>query len=306
VAKVSPAPVADKALGWFPMSPAISDPMCEIAHAGTLAGAALLQRRVMLLEDRVIVVTGAAGIAAACAKVFAAEGATIHVISVVETECAELVEKLGGAASFYVADLSDEESAERGFAACLGRHGRIDGLFAAAGASGRPFGDGRIEHISLDAWNQTLAANLTPAFLSAREAIRVMLGAGRGGSIVLVGSVLAAHPSHYFETHAYAAAKGGVVSLCRTAASAHAGDGIRVNVLAPGLVRTAMSQRAADDPVIVAYSEAKQPLASGFIEPYDIAGTGLFLLSDLAARVTGQVIEVDAGWGVMESGPRPS
>jgi NAD(P)-dependent dehydrogenase (short-subunit alcohol dehydrogenase family) len=120
---------------------------------------------------------------------------------------------------------------------------------------------------------------------------------------VLVTSVLAAHPSSLFVTHAYAAVKGAEVSLTRAMASYYGKDAIRVNAIAPGLVRTPMAERAATDPTSVSYATQKQPLAAGLLPPGDVAATGLFLLSDESRYVTGQVIDVDGGWGVTEAAP---
>lgn len=118
--------------------------------------------------------------------------------------------------------------------------------------------------------------------------------------MVLIGSISAMHPSQYFVTHAYAAAKGAAISLTRSLASHYAHDRIRVNLIAPGLVETPMSARAASDPATVAYAREKQPLAGGFLDPADVAAAAVFLLSDEAGRITGQVLEVDGGWGVTE------
>ena len=262
---------------------------------------------VMRLSDRVIVVTGASGIAASAARLFAAEGASVFIVAIEEAQCAALAESLsvavGAETAYAVADLTVEPDAESAFAECVSRFGRIDGLLAAAGSSGRRYGDGTTAEIPKSGWEQTVEANLVPPFLAARQAVRVMAPeyGGNGGSIVLLGSVLASHPSELFQTHAYAAAKGGIVALSRAMASAHASDGIRVNVLAPGLVRTPMSERAANDPETVAYSLVKQPLAGGFLEPDDVARAALFLLSDDSSRITGQVIAVDGGWSVTEA-----
>lgn len=251
-------------------------------------------------------VTGAGGIAAAAASLFAAEGASLFVISIDPDQGAELVESvtaIGATAEFGRADLTVEEEAVAAFSSCIERFGRVDGLFAVAGGSGRRFGDGPVDAIPKVGWDTTIELNLSPAFLSAREAVRAMKGhpQDRGGSIVLVSSVLAAHPSDVFATHAYAAAKGATVSMARAMASYYGPDSIRVNVIAPGLVLTPMSERAASDPGSVAYAEAKQPLARGFLDPHDVARAALFLLSDESSRITGQVIEVDGGWGVTEA-----
>jgi NAD(P)-dependent dehydrogenase (short-subunit alcohol dehydrogenase family) len=139
-------------------------------------------------------------------------------------------------------------------------------------------------------------------FLAVRESVRSMR-VESGGSIVIVSSVLAGHPSpKLFATHAYAAAKGAAVSFARATAAFYAPNRIRVNVICPGLVSTPMSARAASDPVTVAYVTEKQPLAAGFLPPEAIANAALFLISDESQYVTGQVLEVDGGWSVTEAG----
>lgn len=254
----------------------------------------------MLLADKSIVVTGATGIAAAGALGASREGSRVFVISLVEEECSALVEQIneeGGKAGWAGADLTVEADADAAFEAAGQFLGGVDGLFAVAGGSGRAFGDGPAHEVPLDGWEQTFRLNTNPMFLASRNALRSMRGTG--GSIVLVSSVLATSPvPELFATHAYAAAKGAANALVTTLASYYASDRIRVNAIAPGLVRTPMSERAASDPATVEYTARKQPLAGGFLEPESIAATALFLLSDEAAMITGQVVAVDGGWSV--------
>ncbi len=262
------------------------------------------------LAGRVIVVTGASGIAAAGARRFAAEGAGVGIVSrdAARTESlATSIADAGGRVEWAAADLRDEAATVAAFEALRAAFGRFDGLFAVAGRSGRKFGDGPIHEIPLEGWQETLEMNGTPAFLAAREAVRAMLdgpardGGGRG-SIVLVSSVLASHPSpRLFATHAYAAIKGAEVALARTMAAYYAPQGIRVNAIEPGLVATPMSARASSDPLTSAYAAAKQPLAGGFLDAEAIADAALFLLSDEAGQITGQSLAVDGGWSVTEA-----
>lgn len=251
-----------------------------------------------------VVITGATGIAAASARRLRHEGAELFVVSRVEKELRELAEDLGhknGSIGWLAADLTVEEEAEHAFARATEHLGGIDGLLAVAGASGRRYGDGPADQLTLEAWEKTMSINVSPAFLAAREAIRAMMGSG-GGSVVCVGSVLAEHPSpEMFATHAYASAKGAIASFVKTTASYYASHRIRVNAIAPGLVMTPMAARAAGDPEIVAYVERKQPLASGLLDPGAVAEIAVFLLSDASSQITGQVIDVDGGWGVTEA-----
>src|SRR5690606_32596843 len=122
---------------------------------------------------------------------------------------------------------------------------------------------------------------------------------GMRGVLLNMASVLAFSPSaRSFATHGYAASKGAIIAMSRSAAAYYAPHGIRINAIAPGLVRTPMSRRAQDDPAIVEYMRVKQPLPGGLLEPGDIASTALFLLSPAARSITGQVISVDGGWTV--------
>lgn len=256
-----------------------------------------------------MVVTGATGIGAATARRAAADGASVFVMSLQEREvaalCDEIVEQ-GGVADGVGVDLTQERAAEEAFDTCVARVGVPDGVVAVAGGSGRRHGDGPVGDVPLSGWDATVTMNMTPMFLTVRGAVRAMTAptstGASGGSIVVISSVLARHPSPLFVTHAYAAAKGSAHGFIRSVASRYAPEGIRANVVAPGLVRTPMSQRAADDPDATAYAEAKQPLSGGFLPPDSVAAVAGFLLTDDARHVTGQAIEVDGGWGVTEPG----
>jgi NAD(P)-dependent dehydrogenase (short-subunit alcohol dehydrogenase family) len=256
------------------------------------------------------VVTGASGIAAAGAHRFAAEGASVGIVSrdPGRTEAlATSIAETGGRVEWASADLRDEAATVAAFETLRSVYGRFDGLFAVAGGSGRRFGDGPVHEIPLEGWQETLAQNGTPAFLAAREVVRVMLetdpgDGGARGSIVLVSSILGSYPSpRLFATHAYAAIKGAEVALARTMAAYYAPRGIRVNAIEPGLVATPMSARASSDPLTSAYAAAKQPLAGGFLTAESIADAALFLLSDDARQITGQSLAVDGGWSVTET-----
>jgi NAD(P)-dependent dehydrogenase (short-subunit alcohol dehydrogenase family) len=250
------------------------------------------------LQGKVCVVTGATGMAADAALRFAEEGAAVWVIDRDGDHCQAL------GLPYAVADLRQEAAAEAAFAAVRRAHPRIDALYAVAGASGRPLGDGPVHQLSLQAWDGTLAGNATPAFLAAREALRAMLDQEPGpaasrGSLVLMASVLAWRPAPaLFATHAYAAAKAATIGLVQAMAAYYGGHAIRVNALAPSLVRTPMSARAAADAASVAFAERRQPLTGGFLDPAEVTQAAVYLCSDESRAVTGQVLAVDGGWTV--------
>jgi NAD(P)-dependent dehydrogenase (short-subunit alcohol dehydrogenase family) len=163
-------------------------------------------------------------------------------------------------------------------------------------------GDGPLHEITDAGWQATMDLNLTSCFNSARAACNAMLKRQTPGSILLMGSVLGFSPSsQFFATHAYAAAKSAVVGFARSCAGYYATSGIRFNVIAPALVHTPMSQRAATDDQIMQFIKTKQPLDGGRIgQPQDLDSAVLWLLSDASKFVTGQTIVIDGGWSVSE------
>lgn len=234
----------------------------------------------------VLLITGTTGIAAATADLARANGAEIFTAGIEPP-------------ASLIADLREPGAPERAVKACMSRYGRIDAVLAAAGASGRQWGDGPLHECSDDGWAQTIDANLTLTFRTCRAAIRQMMIQDEGGAIVIVGSVLAFSPeSPRFSTHAYASAKGGLWSMTRSIASYYAPYRIRANYLAPGLVRTPMTRRAQSDPELIGFTKTKQPLLGRMAEAEEVAKAAWFLLSPESGAITGTTLTVDGGWTV--------
>jgi NAD(P)-dependent dehydrogenase (short-subunit alcohol dehydrogenase family) len=265
-----------------------------------------------VLSDKVILLAGATGMAAAAAEAFVAAGAQVFITARTEASCADLARRLDEqagrpVAAWQTADLQDEAAVEGVVAAAVERFGRLDGCFHTAGGSGRKFGDGPLHEVSLEAWDATFRLNLTTEFLVTREVLKALLrnedGPGGRGSIVLTSSILGFHPAPAnFATHAYAAAKSAVAGLVATTAAYYAPSGIRVNAIAPSLVDTPMSARAKGNEAIDAYATARQPLTGPFLDATDVAGMATLLLSDQGRAITGQVLKIDGGWSVSDAG----
>ena len=259
------------------------------------------------LQNKVCLITGASGIAAATAVLATQAGARIFFAADVEEQCQALSESLrgiGAESDFHTANLSLPAEAAITVEKCLTRFGHIDALFNVAGKSGRRFGDGPVHECTDEGWQMTMNANVTTTFLMCREVVRVMLERspaenGQRGSILNMSSVLAFSPEReHFASHAYAAGKGAIISLTKSMAAYYAPLKIRVNAIAPGLTRTPMSARAQSNQAILDLMRTKQPLSEDLIEAEDVAHAALFLLSDEARYITGEVLTVDAGWRV--------
>jgi NAD(P)-dependent dehydrogenase (short-subunit alcohol dehydrogenase family) len=247
---------------------------------------------------KILLITGSTGIAEATAVRAAGQGDSVFVISRNEAHCRDLSARLPNS-GYYACDLRDEQAVQAALNACLERFHAVDAVFNVAGISGRSFGDGPVHECSTEGWDVTLDTNVKSMFLICRGVVRHWLGAGRPGTILNMASVLAFSPqSQHFATHAYAASKGAIISMSRAMAAYYAPHKIRVNVIAPALVRTAMSARAQSDREVLEFISHKQPLSGGMLDAQDVAETALFLLGDQSRYITGEVVSVDGGWAV--------
>ena len=233
-------------------------------------------------QGRVLLATGgASGIAAATARRFANEGGRVAVLDLDGERAAAVASELDGSAGI-ACDVGDESSVEDAVREARERLGGIDCVLNAAGIV--QFAP--IEELSLADWNRMLAVHLTGTFLVCRATLPHLRAAG-GGSIVNLASTAALLARPHLA--AYAAAKGGIISFSRQLALEAGPDNVRVNVIAPGSVRTPMTR-----PV---YSEGAVPqsIQARVAEPEEIATTACFLFSDESSFFTASLLVADGG-----------
>ncbi len=256
----------------------------------------------MLQNKKIVIIGGTTGLGLSAAHSFIKHGAKVIVVGRNVRSARLAQEKLGTSGFAIVGDAIGEQTAAKAIVVCQKKYGGFDGLYHVAGGSGRSFGDGPLHEMTLEGWNKTLELNLTSVMLSNRAAIKTFIGQNIAGCILNMGSVLGFSPAPgYFTTHAYAAAKSAIIGYSKSIAAFYAKYNIRVNVIAPALVATSMSERASKDSVILDYIKTKQPLDGGRIgRPGDLDGMATLLMSDQASMITGQVISVDGGWSVSE------
>lgn len=253
-----------------------------------------------LANKSIVVVGGTSGLGLSAAKTFIAAGAKVVVVGKDSAKVDAARTALGSSALALAADATQSTAAAAAINVAVQNFGRLDGLYHVAGGSGRKQGDGPLHTITNEGWEYTIQQNLTSLFYSNRAAIQQFLAQKTGGAILNMSSVLGFSPSrHFFATHAYAAAKSAAIGFTKSAAAYYAPMGIRLNVLAPALVATPMSQRAQGDADVLAFIATKQPLDGGRIgQPADLDAAAVYFMSDAAKFVTGQVLAVDGGRSV--------
>jgi meso-butanediol dehydrogenase/(S,S)-butanediol dehydrogenase/diacetyl reductase len=249
-------------------------------------------------EGKVALVTGAAlGVGAAIATVLAEEGASVGLIDIdpaaLEKTVAEISAAGPGTARAFPGDVRDGDVSRDAVAALVAEFGGLDVLVNNAGVVRYGF----LPTFDEDDWDYVFDINLKAMYRAAKVAIPEMRKRG-GGAIINLASVQAYY-SHKGAA-AYSASKGGVVAFTRALALDHARQGIRVNAIAPGSVRTPMLWESAvrsnpEDPEAALAVFADSHPIGRLIEPRDIANVAAFLASDKAGAMTGATVLVDGG-----------
>lgn len=250
------------------------------------------------LQDKVVIITGAAsrsegvGTGKAMAMLSAREGAKVVLVNRsaerAEALCAEITDE-GGEAMVFAGDVTDAESMAAMAAAALDRYGKIDVLCNNAGAG---FGPGGAATVALDAWDKTLALNLTGSMLAAKACIPAMQRQ-QSGCVINISSIVGAigltSPGG---SVAYATAKSGLHGLTRAIAADYAKDGVRANCIIVGTVHTPMVAAKGAE-----FRERRRQLV-----PLKTEGTGwdvgwgmVYLASEEARWITGLMLPIDGG-----------
>lgn len=243
------------------------------------------------LAEQVALVTGASGgIGAALAVALAEAGADVvcHGNTRSPEATCDAIQRLGRRALAVQGDLSDRTTAEALVSAAVERFGKLDVLVNNAGLIRRS----PATTLADDDWDAVLEVNLTSVFRLARAAGTHMIHRGRG-KIVNIASLLSFQGGVFVA--AYAASKGGVAQLTKALANEWAPQGVNVNAIAPGYVRTDNTAALQVDPTRSRQILERIP-AGRWGEPADIAGAAVFLCSRASDYVHGHVLVVDGGW----------
>jgi len=246
---------------------------------------------ISLKGNRICVVGGSRGIGRAAALMAAEAGADVALTYEKNRAAAEsaagMIGAMGRRAAVFRASVADESALAAAVDSAARELGGLDGLVVSAGI----FEGLKLEEMTLEFWNRTIAVNLTGTFLAVKAAVPHMRSQGTGGSIVIYTSTAGQRGSPVYS--AYATSKGGQILFMRSMALELAPDRIRVNCVAPAWTETDMArgpvEKIGRDKVVAGF-----PLGR-IGQPEDAAGATVYLLSDLAKFVTGMTLTVDGG-----------
>ena len=268
----------------------------------------------MRLADKVAVIVGAGqtpgatiGNGRATALLFAREGAKVWAVDrdlASAQDTVAMIEKEGGTAAAAAADVTDEAAIKAALDGCVAKWGRIDILHNNVGLS-LAGGDAVMEEITPEAFDRVTAINLRGMVITCKHVLPIMKRQ-KSGVIISISSLAVLESYPYV---AYKTSKAGVVAMTEQIAYRHAADGIRANVILPGLMNTPMAVEARVAALgktreqIIAERDAKVPLGRRMGTGWDVAYAALFLASDEARFITGVSLPVDGGSHVRVGGP---
>jgi len=257
----------------------------------------------MSLQDKVAIVTGAAsGIGKDIAKEFLANGAKV-VIADLNIDAANATalefDSSGQRAMGVAMDVTQEEQVNAGVEAVVARFGGVDVLVSNAGIQIV----GPLDQFAFSDWKKLLAIHLDGAFLTTRACLKHMYAAGKGGSVIYIGSVHSKEASVLKAP--YVTAKHGLIGLAKVVAKEGAKHGVRANVICPGFVRTPLVEKQIPEQAKeLGISEAdviknvmlKETVDGEFTTVDDVARTAVFLAGFPTNALTGQSLVVSHGW----------
>lgn len=257
----------------------------------------------MQLKDKVAIITGAAsGIGKEIAIEFAREGAKVCIADLAleaATTTANEINASGGSAMAVAMNVCDEAQVDAGVAQTVAQFGGVDILISNAGIQIIS----AIVDFKFDDWKRLMAIHADGAFLTTRACMRAMIKAGKGGTILYMGSVHS-HEASPLKAP-YVTAKHGLIGLAKVVAKEGAKDGIRANVICPGFVRTPLvDKQIPEQAKTLGITEAeviknvmlKETVDGEFTTVQDVAQTAIFLAAFPSNALTGQSITVSHGW----------
>lgn len=252
------------------------------------------------LLNKVAIVTGASsGIGFEAAKLFAQQGAKVVVAARRQQELDVLVKEItaaGGQAKALAGDVTDESYAKALVELAVEEFGGLHIAFNNAGAIGS---SGSTAEITLEQWNDTIATNLTSAFLGAKYQLPAMAKSGSGGSMIVTSSFVG-YTVGMPQMAAYSASKAGVIGLVKALAVEYGSLGVRVNALVPGGTDTPMAKEFGDSPEVKEFVKSIHALKR-IAQPEELAKSALYLASDASSFTTGSAMLVDGGVSISKT-----
>ena len=233
------------------------------------------------VEGKVALMSGGArNIGGASARMLVAEGAKVVIGDLLDGEGAALADELGDSARYVHLDVTSDEDWRAAVELTVSEFGRLDVLFNNAGI----FNGGQLQRYKTEQWQQMLDVNLTGAFLGIRAAADAMIASG-GGSIINTSSIEGLRGTPW--AHGYVASKWGLRGLTKSVALELAPQGVRVNSVHPGLIKTPLTEHFPDDLIPIPLGRPGKP--------EEVANFVLFLASDESSFATGAEFVVDGG-----------